>query len=348
MTDYYVRPVNGDDSNDGLSFETAFGTMQKAADTAQAGDTVFLCAEAPEVIGATVDLDTHSGTSSDYIRFIGCDASGAPLESGHYVIDGSELPPGSHGISVLNTVSRLAFERIRVTGCPHSGVNLSQGTSWAVSAKFKNCRFDHNAGSGIGGPHARVASQVLLVSCEADHNGGIGAGVSNNNNTGGGWYLINCALHHNGTMGYRGHRAEIIGCLIYRNVRHGVEYRFGSGNVVNSVVYGNGEDGVLTIDAFTGVLSCAVAGNGGYGVRSVEPGTEIVIQCLLWDNTSGDTPLGTLDGDGNVHADPKFVSVVDGEEDFHPAVDSPLRRVLPDRRYIGALPYLITRRLWAG
>ena len=58
---YYVSAENGSDSNNGTSLNTAFKTIQKAADMATAGDTVL--------IGGGVYRETvtpaHSGTSAN-------------------------------------------------------------------------------------------------------------------------------------------------------------------------------------------------------------------------------------------------------------------------------------------
>lgn len=75
MATYYVRSSGGNDTNDGLSFANAFATIQKAADTATAGDDVRICADGTHTQTATIDLDTNSGTGASPIVFTGANGT---------------------------------------------------------------------------------------------------------------------------------------------------------------------------------------------------------------------------------------------------------------------------------
>ena len=66
--DYFVRPTNGDNSNDGLSHANAWQTTQYALDNitrnTSSGDRINVCSEATDDITATLDSSTYGSSAS--------------------------------------------------------------------------------------------------------------------------------------------------------------------------------------------------------------------------------------------------------------------------------------------
>jgi hypothetical protein len=75
--DYYVRPTNGDDSNDGLSFASAFKSWQKALNTVVAGKTIGLVAESEEIISTTIIAGVAGSIAAGFIKSIALMADGS-------------------------------------------------------------------------------------------------------------------------------------------------------------------------------------------------------------------------------------------------------------------------------
>lgn len=102
-TSYYVS-TSGSDSNSGTSTGSAFKTLQKAANTANAGDTVF-------VMAGTYNQKlkiTKSGTSSSPITF-------QNYNNGAVVIDGNNLSvSGREGLVHMANVSNIKVKGFEI------------------------------------------------------------------------------------------------------------------------------------------------------------------------------------------------------------------------------------------
>ena len=71
-TEYYVRPVNGDDTDDGLSHATAFKTTQFALDNitqGTSGDRININDEGDEVLTAALNTTTYGTPTAAKPRF---------------------------------------------------------------------------------------------------------------------------------------------------------------------------------------------------------------------------------------------------------------------------------------
>jgi hypothetical protein len=332
---YYVRPVNGNDGNDGLSFGAAFASTQKAANTALAGDEVRLCAEAVETPTATVNFTTNAGTRASRIRFVGCDASGIPLTSGHYTLDGSAIPAAS--LCNMDTPAAfLAFSYIRFTNSTETGFNLTQPTGFNAYTSFYRCRFDHNAQVGLGGTGARHGTFVICVDCEIDHNNQ-GFGHTNTNSSTGTIVLLGCRIHDNATFGARVNGTLFLtGNRIYRNGGIGAR----AGNFAHfslfDTFYSNTGHNAEMGDRPAGN---AYVGSGGYGLSIwANPAIPVTPNYNHYHgNQLGEHSIVPTPGYGNRNGDPLFVSVAEGAEDFRALGRSPLVGSGPGGVNIGAM-----------
>ncbi len=166
-TDYYVA-TTGDDSNPG-TLDEPFATLQKGADVAVAGDTVYIRGGTygivtPATSGAGISI-TKSGTSdSDRIRFWAYPGELPVFDFSNMVISSSNY---THGFVV--TGSWLHFKGLEIKNVPmntrsNNGMSVSNGGNDI----FELLNFHHNNGTGLfigkgGGGH-------LVKNCDSHDN----------------------------------------------------------------------------------------------------------------------------------------------------------------------------------
>lgn len=147
--DYYVRPTNGNDSNDGLSFANAFKSLQKALDTvtATAGQIkiVGLVCEADEIITDRIDDDTNMIPAAAAVNFLSLNADGS------YETNPTLRPTywiSANGVAITNTDMFQAavagnnnkyFENIGFKNCLRDSVILSTGV-FGMSFGVLSCK----------------------------------------------------------------------------------------------------------------------------------------------------------------------------------------------------------------
>ena len=107
---YYVAPT-GNDSNTGTS-SSPFLTIQKAADTANAGDSVIVRDGVYTTAGTYLVYLTKSGTSIGYITFRSEHKWGA-------VLDGGDV--SGYGILIANGASHVKFIDFEVRNFKYMG-----------------------------------------------------------------------------------------------------------------------------------------------------------------------------------------------------------------------------------
>lgn len=127
MAQYYVRKT-GSDENDGLTPAAAFLTIDKAANTAAAGDSVYI---GSGVYRELVTMDT-SGTSGSVISFIG-DVTGAYTgDAGLVTISAHDSPYEAcsrvYALD-LNYAQFLTFQNITFEGGTTAAVGHTDGTT---------------------------------------------------------------------------------------------------------------------------------------------------------------------------------------------------------------------------
>ena len=109
-SEYYVSAQNGDDSNSGLSPTEAWRTIQQAADTLEAGDTVYIMAGTyNEVV-----WPQNSGRVDNYITY-------AAYGSDDVVIDGTRIQ-GEWTLFVILYRSYIRISGLRVQHSEGAGI----------------------------------------------------------------------------------------------------------------------------------------------------------------------------------------------------------------------------------
>jgi hypothetical protein len=137
---YFVSAVTGNDNNDG-SLAHPFKTIQKAANTVVAGDTVNIKAG---IYNERV-LITTTGTLSTPIDF-------NAIETG-VVIDGTGIswnPPGTpnpfNGLMDLFGVSHISLNGLKIINSTYAGFFMENCSHISISG----CQSDNTVSSGIG------------------------------------------------------------------------------------------------------------------------------------------------------------------------------------------------------
>lgn len=265
-TTYYVEPGVGNDGNAGTNWGAgnSWATFQKAADTATAGDTVYLKGagtNAAESLAATIDFDqaTCAGTNADgYVRFIGTNSSGV-VDGSRYVVDfGSNAV---HGFTLAATADLLWFENIEIrhAGSGKMGITASATVTGCI---FLNCWIH---GCGSHGWSTANMSYCYFIRCGADCNGGSGFVGS-----AGSVYLFCCSTG-NTASGFL-YCMNITGCVAHANTGNNITFSATlPGFALNCVADGGSADGIAntagTALIASVVIGCRITNNSASGTK---------------------------------------------------------------------------------
>ena len=270
MTDYFVKPTNGLDTNAGTSLGAAFQTTQKAMDTAIAGDVVNLVNEATETTSVKIDLDLNNGTVTSPIIVQGVDTSGNLLAAGtRYSLQTSGTPANLLDFGDTVGGQYVYWQNIDFDG---NDVNTADLLLMSVSGDadyniFKDCRIQR---SGADGADIRGIGAMFL-GCEIDNNAGRGLAASAEANS-------------------RWGEASIIGCKVHDNGDDGLYVSSGVKALSGNICYGNSGSGIK-LGNLTNTLRCSVIGNTCYNntidgieLQTASPNTLILINNTMVDN----------------------------------------------------------------
>ena len=278
MATYYVDVTTGSDADDGLSEANAWQTLQKAFDTATAGDAVYVKASA--TYSEQVDIDTNTGTVTAPITFVGYTST---------ITDGGQFTwNGTTYCAVTNGKDFIRFRNVNFTSCTGSIFDCITASSdyW----RFENCDF-----SGATTVHARSAGYAYPLY----------------------WKFYDCCISGmsgNGLM--LSSEFSVIGCKIIDNGGHGIAtqaYVTSDVTVSHCIIAGNTSDGINLVNTSAGVNVhfCTIQGNGGDGIDLNGAGhknANIWGNIISGHNGAGDVGLraGTLSGTTTLFADWNF------------------------------------------
>jgi hypothetical protein len=333
MATYFVRPTNGSDAADGLSFANAFQTSQKAFDTAAvAGDIIRLCPEATETTSVTVDVDTNTGSVvTPIVVEPGNTTDGGRDISLTYTLQASASITGL--LQFAGTQDFYKIYNLILDANANAANPLFNNADGSGSNHFIDCRMTGGTGVGV---NVRGTEPWHFINCEVDNNDGVGhdspaAGRGVRRIFGG-------SVHDNGgdALNVEDNAWMLIGCEVYDNGGSGIEYTSASGvdmRIIGNTFFGNTDDGITFRNAGNSnlmtVYNNTFVSNGGFGVNfngSGEPDMALYMDFNhTHNNTSGASDI-TLPGDNNQTGDPLFTSTTDGSEDFIPTSASPLNR----------------------
>jgi hypothetical protein len=289
-TTYYVR-ITGNDANNGKSSAAAFKTIDKAANTAAAGDTIY-------VGGGTYTGDVspaNNGTSANPIKCIG-DTTGAYTgDAGTVTISGKQWNQGSKdywqisGLTISGDTSKAGFITSGCTGwviqnCTVTGRLQGIAISGTTTATISNCLCYSNADDGI---------QV---------NSGNAATVANVNN---------CALYLNTKNGiyFKKCSGTIKNCIIVYNQDEGIWADNDPGTlptIWNCTISDNTNSGLKVSGGTSTIKNCALTYNGAYGLNKAG-GTLNNSYNDVYGNTTANFN-GCTAGTGGISSDPKYTN----------------------------------------
>ena len=305
MPTFYVRPTNGDDTNDGLSFVNAFKTTQKAilgVTTDTGNEQIFLCNEGIEDVTEQVNLLRDvARTNPVFIRTANSSGvTGATLGLNKYTIratGGSYSGNGVLGMSGGNDGNAYSDDYrcydIIFDANDVAAYGYYNAVSAAANVNFWNCRFTNATTSGAR--HSGYNYHTFF-GCEFDNNTSYGwhaNGVNRGNSV-----HRNCSYHDNGTGLYVGNNVKLFNCRIYDNTNYGIQgvSRYNSSfEMTSCVIYNNGSHGYYVNNSSAAAsgnvfTNTVIVNNGGYGIQSntTEIGSGMkILGCIVKNNTSG-------------------------------------------------------------
>ena len=295
MTDYYVRPVYGSDSNGGTGPDNAWktffrrpagnagGTYNNAQVTD--GDTVFLWAEGvtagefPESSDIGTQFTWYFPLMNGNISLIGVNANG--IEDGtrytYYMTDGYA------GDWTLQNTSGNAYSWAypELTGLGYAGSNK-------YSYTMKNLRFtetktlDSSKASSYGSLVLGEYSSALpvMINCESGpHTGGVGHKLPWHEKYNGRVALIDCYFHDIAGAGApKTTDPMIIGCLFDNvNATMNVGLYGRMGGICNNVFINGSGNGVMILDnsngnqnSFKQISNNVFYNNDGYCIKTTD------------------------------------------------------------------------------
>ncbi|CAG1010050.1 hypothetical protein PHYC_03788 [Phycisphaerales bacterium] len=315
-TTFYVS-TKGKDSNSGTTVSKPFGTIGKAAASAQPGDTVYVAPGTYTENVATV----RAGTLASPIRFV-ADKSGAVfgIKKGNVTIKSR-----NQYIGILLSHNYNRFEGFRVTRALVGAYayNAAGGLLYDIDS-FKN---------SYG--YLAYAADVSLQNCRARGNSYVGVYVSSNCSM----TLKNCQVYSNSAQGVyvvgTNTSVSLRESQIYSNKTYGIEAGYGSVAITNCLIRNNKSDGVhvglsgsgnysgasavtmwhttlarnmgdgIEVGAGSATMTdCITAYNSGAGMRRTN-GTLDHSYNLAYTNTAGNF-AGTSPGLNEVQSSPQF------------------------------------------
>jgi Periplasmic copper-binding protein (NosD) len=298
--DIYVSP-SGNDGDDGLSWNTAFQTIQHALSVGYGTDVnpiiIHLAAGeySPSATGETFPLPIVNRVSI----------------SGEGMFDSIINAESSNGVLYGYYEDNLTINDLTITG--GSGVFYGSGLELRNSSPMlTRCSVTGNQSSDGGGLYCRYSSATLYKCL-----------ITNNIATseGGGIYMdwspltiLECVFQDNsGTYGGGLYAWNASACVIRNSLFTGNTANLGAGIVCTSS---------STFTMMDCTLTANTASSNGGGIYNQSNGSTVVMDTIIWGNTpngisvtgSGITSVtysdvqGGFSGTGNLNADPRFVT----------------------------------------
>lgn len=277
MTTYYVDSA-GNDANAGTSAGSgnSWLTLQKAFDTAVAGDLVYI--KSDKTYSEQVDIDTNSGSVTSRIKFVGYTTTIG--DGGRVTWDGTTYCAQTTGMDYLT------FQNIIFTGATSYCIDCITNSS--VGWKFYNCHFTNSASTYGRSAGYNYPTNWSFVRCKIS--GMSSHGIGNSIGT-------YCCIHD---------------CLIIDNGGHGISGNayFGYfGAITGNIIAGNTSDGINipNVCLCSVIRDNTIQGNGGDGIDIHGTGNQNIIieNNIITDHSgAGDVGvrLGTLSGNSVIAA----------------------------------------------
>jgi len=227
---YYVDATKGNDSNPGTE-DQPWLTVQKAADVAQAGDTVYI---REGIYNEKVTIQ-NSGSADNYITF-----ASYPGETA--TIDGNGLEVGTNwGVFNVWGKSHIKISGLKVINSVDFGIKADYSTNVVIEGNYTRDTY----ASGIAGWYTTGividGNTVVNARCVSQEEGGHEEGISLGSATN--FQISNNEVYYEGIEGYFGG----IGICVKEPGGNGTIY----GNYAHDIV----NDAGIHMDGWQGTLS---------------------------------------------------------------------------------------------
>ena len=312
-TNYYVSTA-GSNNNDGLSSQSAFQTIQTAANLTVGGDTVYIMNGVYNSISGPILNVTRSGTANAYITFKAyaghtpkITASGntwncVSINGSYIVLEGIELEGAN---ATITYEAALASYNSAAAG----------GTNWSYYAHY------NTNGISIGGPRteSKLPHHLVIRNCKVHDfpGGGISSiqadytTIENNLVYNNAWYMMYAGsgisiltpINSDRTRGYKNFIRNNI-CHTNKTTVPWVSLKRlsdGNGIIIDVNQHGYNDQGSTatdTVNAFTGrtlVENNLCINNGGSGIHAFKADHVEIINNTAYHN-------GTVVGYADIYA----------------------------------------------
>jgi len=318
MAVYYVSSL-ASGSGDG-SYESPW-TLEEAAANAVAGDEVRIMADGTYLPSATI-APAAVGSAGAYVTYVGANSSGE-VDGTRPLISGANLPANTDIFSFGTTAQQhFEFRDLEIANSPRHAIY----SNLTVYGMLINCVIHDSVNSGC---YALSSTSKFVIDRCYLYNNGVGLG-NNNASRFSGSIVRNCMFANNTVGLLNGLACTIQSNLFLRN-GYGIQANnyLTETTITNNVFYGSTNDAIKLNTAagsrFNIISDNIFRSNGGYAINNYDSLSYRLYNNCFSNNTSGDTNLGTISGNGNIHEDPLFVSETLGSEDFRLQSTSPCK-----------------------
>jgi len=240
MADYYVDPAMTGGANDGGSdgaaldptdsanWTDAWLSLQSAADTATASDTVFC--RGTQTLTAPIDFDTNQGGfGGGFIKFVGCAADGT-IDGTTFKLDGDSAAVNcirDNGAVITN----IWLENIECYSATGAGVLWTVGNVWMLINVISHTNGTHGFDASNGS-----MDHATFIKCRAygntDDGFALGSGTYN-------CFFLLCSAYDNSDCGFKyGIYTNYVYCVAHDNGSDAGDSGFNfwtSSNTINCV-----------------------------------------------------------------------------------------------------------------
>jgi len=230
---YYARKTVGSDDNDGLSPDTAFLTIQKAADIAEAGDIVFVGAGTYE---EKIEIE-NSGSQNNYISFVADSGGNYTGDKGEVKIKGE-----NYGF-YIDGKKYIKIYGFKIENSSSSAIQIISSNSGNIEVLANT--ISNNSGKGI---YIEDASDILISHNNIFSNS-IGIYLNKANSS----QIIKNEVYNNNLEGISNEKSNNVQIKFnkaYSNLKNGILVFKNAENcqVSENETFSNGEDGIQISD----------------------------------------------------------------------------------------------------